>query len=100
MANLQTTHSMGTNLLDVRYERGWARLEPFQAYRGIKGQSSNGPLNYPIVNQQATQMDEDAVAIMEGKPVRVPGEDGLNDMIVVDAIYASIANGGTTIRLT
>ena len=99
IANLQTTHRMGLNTLDVRYERGWARLEPFQAYRGIKGTSSGGALNYPVVNQQATQMDEDALSIMENKPVRVPGEEGLRDMIVVDAIFASIAAGGKTITI-
>ena len=99
IANLQTSHRMGMNTLDVRYQNGWARLEPFQAYRGIKGVSSRGSLDYPVVNQQATQMDEDALSIMEGKAVRVPGEEGLKDMIVVDAIYASIAGGGSMITL-
>lgn len=99
IANLQTTHRMRLNTLDVRYERGWARLEPFQAYRGIRGATSAGALDYPVVNQQATQMDEDALSIMNGTPVRVPGEEGLKDMIVVDAIYASIANGGQTIKI-
>ena len=99
IANLQTSHSFGMNFLDVRYERGWARLEPFQSYRGIRGMSSAGPLEYPVINQQAAQMDEDAACIMEDKPMRVPGEDGLKDMIVVDAIYDSIARGGETIAL-
>lgn len=99
IANLQTSHFMGLNTLDVRYERGWARLEPFQAYRGIRGTSSRGTLNYPVVNQQAAQMDEDSLSIMEGKPIRVPGEEGLRDMIIVDAIYQSIADNGRTITL-
>ena len=99
IANLQTSHRMGMNTLDVRYQRGWARLEPFQAYRGIRGRSSQGAMDFPVVNQQATQMDEDALAIMQGKPARVPGEEGLKDMIVVDAVYASIASGGATITI-
>ena len=99
IANLQTSHRMGLNTLDVRYERGWARLEPFQSYRGIKGMSSRGALDYPVVNQQATQMDEDALSIMNDTAVRVPGEEGLKDMIVVDAIYKSVAQGGVTITL-
>ena len=98
-ANLQTSHSFGMNFLDARYERGWARLEPFQAYRGIKGTSSQGPLDFPVINQQAAQMDEVAACIIEDKPMRVPGEDGLKDMIVVDAIYQSIAEGGRKINL-
>ena len=99
IANLQTSHSMSINTLNVRYERGWARLEPFQSYRGIRGISSRGAMDFPVVNQQATQMDEDSLSIMQGNPVRVPGEEGLRDMIVVDAIYTSIAEGGVTITL-
>ena len=76
IANLQTSHSMGLNTLNVRYDRGWARLEPFQSYRGIRGATSRGALDYPVVNQQATQMDEDARAIMEGTPVRVLAKKG------------------------
>ena len=99
IANLQTSHSMGLNTLQVRYQRGWARLEPFQSYRGIRGTSARGAMDFPVINQQATQMDEDAQAMMNGTPLRVPGEEGLRDMIVVDAIYASIAEGGRTITL-
>ena len=99
IANLQTSHSMGMNLLDVKYNQGWARLEPFQSYRGIRGTTSRGTLSYPIINQQAAQMDEDSLSIMEGNAVRVPGEEGLKDMIVVDAIYTSAAEAGRTIHL-
>ena len=60
------------------------------SYRGIKGRTSDGPLDFPVVNQQATQMDEVAECILAGKPMRVPGEEGLKDMIVVDQIYAQV----------
>jgi glucose-fructose oxidoreductase len=46
-------------------------------------------LHTPIANEQATQMDDDALAIMHNTPVLVPGEEGLKDIAVVEAIYRS-----------
>jgi glucose-fructose oxidoreductase len=93
VANLHTSFGMNMNYLDVRAERGWVKVDPFSAYGGIKGATSQGPLDYPVVNQQAAQMDEVAACIQEGKPMRVPGEEGLADMRVVEAVYRSIRTG-------
>ena len=46
------------------------------------------------MNQQAAQMDDFAQCVNNGKATRVPGEEGLKDMKVVEAIYRSLANGG------
>lgn len=93
MANLHTSFFTSINYLHVSAAKGWYRLDPFSSYRGIKGESKNGPLNYPVINQQAAQMDEVAECISQNKPMRVPGEEGLKDMIVVDAVYQSLATG-------
>ena len=93
MANLHTSFYTSINYLHVSAIKGWYRLDPFSSYRGIKGESKNGPLNYPVINQQAAQMDEVAECISQNKPMRVPGEEGLKDMIVVDAVYQSLATG-------
>jgi len=87
-ASLSTGFHAGFNFLKVFAEKGWFELEPFSSYRGIQGTTSKGPLEFPQINQQATQMDEVAECILSGKPVRVPGEEGLRDMVVVDSIYA------------
>ena len=47
----------------------------------------------PIVNQQAKQMDDDAKSIKQGKAVLVPGEEGLRDIRIVEAIHASAKTG-------
>ena len=44
-------------------------------------------------------MDDDALAILRGTPALVPGEEGLRDMRVVDAVYASARAGGKRIAL-
>ena len=38
-------------------------------------------------------MDDDAQAIRQGKPMLVPGEEGLRDIRIVEAIYKSAATG-------
>jgi glucose-fructose oxidoreductase len=51
-------------------------------------------MDFEAVNQQALQMDDFAQSIRKDVPNRVTGEEGLRDMKVIDAIYASIANEG------
>ena len=99
VANLSTSFAGRMNLLEAQFRNGWYRVSPYQSYRGIKGESSKGPLNYPIINQQAAQMNETAQRILEGRPMRVPGEEGLKDMIVVDAVWRSIARNGAKVKL-
>nr|WKN40363.1 Gfo/Idh/MocA family oxidoreductase [Tunicatimonas sp. TK19036] len=93
LANLHTSFGMSMNYLNVTSEDGWFKLDPFSAYRGIEGESKNGPIEFPDVFQQAVQMDEQAYCIMENKAMRVPGEEGLRDMRVVEAIYKAIKSG-------
>ncbi len=66
-------------------------MSPYQAYAGLHGNSPLGEIHYAyeVPWQQANQMDEDARSIMEGRKMAVPGEEGLNDIRVVEAIYAS-----------
>ncbi len=91
-AHCEASFGKGMNDLKVTCQNGWYTLSPFQAYNGIKGETSDGKkLNSPIANEQATQMDNDAISIMSNKPVLVPGEEGLRDIRIVEAIYRSVA---------
>lgn len=93
-AECATSFGRSMNHLHVTYEKGWAQLEPFQAYSGIRGEASDGRrFDAHTPNQQARQMDEDALAILEGQPVAVPGEEGLRDIRVVEAIFEAAAKG-------
>ena len=95
IANGETSFGKGMNTLDVTCSRGGYKLEPFQAYSGINGTTSDGiKLNERIPNQQAKQMDEDALALVNNKPVLVPGEEGWKDIVVVEAIYKSVKEKG------
>jgi glucose-fructose oxidoreductase len=90
-AKCQTSFGKGMNDLRVTCEKGWYELSPFQSYSGINGVTSDGKkLNQVVANQQAKQMDDDAVAIMNNTTVLVPGEEGLKDIRVVEAVYRSV----------
>lgn len=89
-----SSYNKNMSYLKATAEDGWFELSRAYPYNGLQGATSNGPMNFdPNVNQQALQMDDFARCIMQNKPTRVPGEEGLKDMKVIDAIYRSIASG-------
>lgn len=99
-ANCMTTFAGSVNFLKVNAQKGEYGLEPFQAYSGLHGFLPRGEkFDFRGKHQQAHQMDEMCKAIMEGKPSLTPGEEGLRDMIIVDAIKESQRNGGKKIML-
>jgi glucose-fructose oxidoreductase len=82
------------NVLRVEAQNGWYQLEPMQSYEGVQGETSDGQrLDQTIDNQQARQMDDDALAILEGRPPLVPGEEGQRDIRLVQAIIQSAQTG-------
>ncbi len=72
---------------------GWYEVGPAFGYRGLKAATSRGPVKAAPLNQQAAQMDDFAQCIRENRPSRVPGEMGLRDMKIIEAIYQSAATG-------
>ncbi|MGZ8097106.1 MAG: Gfo/Idh/MocA family protein [Methylosarcina sp.] len=93
-AHCRTSFAMNMNSLRVNCEQGWYELEPFQTYSGIRGSTSDGKtLDAFLDSQQARQMDDDAFAILHGQSLRVPGEEGLRDIRIVEAIFLSAKTG-------
>lgn len=93
-AACQSSYGINMNFLQVNYEKGWLKMEPQSAYNGNKGSMSDGTqINFVLPNQQAKQMDEDCIAIMAKTNLIVPGEEGLRDIRVVEAIYKSVKTG-------
>jgi glucose-fructose oxidoreductase len=71
----------------VECAAGWYELRPLQEYTGITGTTSDGQVFDTVIpHQQALQMDNDALAIMQGTPMMVPGEEGQRDVRIVEAI--------------
>jgi len=89
----KSSYNANWGYLKATAEKGMFELSPAYAYGSISGSTSSGIMNFPQINQQAAQMDNFAQCVIASKPTRVPGEEGLKDMKVIDAIYRSIASG-------
>jgi len=90
LASCQTSFGINMNHLQVNYEKGWLKMQPHSSYKNNHGSTSDGTIiKFSVPNQQAKQMDEDAMAIIDGTDLIVPGEEGLRDIRVVEAIYKS-----------
>lgn len=88
VANCVTSYAKQMNYLRAECETGWYELDPFQAYSGIKGKTSDGILlNEVIPNQQALQMDNDARSILNNIAPLVPGEEGQRDIRIIEATF-------------
>lgn len=94
VAQCETSFGKNMNHLRVTCSKGWYKLEPFSAYSNVQGETSDGTKILPAITQvpheQVRQMDDDALAILNKKPVLVPGEEGLKDIRVVEAVYRSV----------
>jgi predicted dehydrogenase len=90
----ETSYSRDVNFLRAETVSGqWFELRPAFLYDGLRGETSEGPMNLVPVNQQAAQLDDFAFCIQNDMPTRVPGEMGLRDVEILMAIYEAAATG-------
>ncbi|MCC6287346.1 MAG: Gfo/Idh/MocA family oxidoreductase [Chitinophagaceae bacterium] len=99
-ANIKTSFGENVNFMNITCEKGVIAIAPYSAYNGIKGKSPLGEINtpYEVPWQQANQMDDDALSIINNKPMLVPGEEGLRDIRIVEAILKA-AEAGQSVKL-
>ncbi|WP_139920441.1 Gfo/Idh/MocA family protein [Hymenobacter sp. DG01] len=94
VADCRTSYAENLNSrLRAETAKGFLELQPAFGYGGIQGSTSQGPMNIENVPQQARQMDDFADCILNNKPTRVPGEMGLRDVQLLQAIYRAAATG-------
>ena len=82
---------------------GWIELDPAFAYRGLRlrrmrtaggrGESAIEDVALNEVDQFAAEMDAFSASVLDGTPVTTPGELGLADIRIVEAIERAIASG-------
>lgn len=93
VAEGNTSYDDSMNFIKAEAEKGWFQLQPAFNYSGQQGETSNGKMNFPQVNQQARQMDDFALAITNKRPTPVPGEMGKRDVKLLQAIYEAARTG-------
>ena len=93
LADCRTSYNDKYNKLRAEAEGGWFELEPAYQYDGLKGQTSRGKMDIENVNQQARQMDAFADCVLNNKETTVPGEMGMRDVQLIEAIYRAAQTG-------
>ncbi|MEX0647309.1 MAG: Gfo/Idh/MocA family oxidoreductase [Balneolaceae bacterium] len=93
VAHGTSSYSERGNHHRVQADEGWFELEPAYSYTNIQGETQEGPMDFPQVNQQTLQMDAFADHILNGSENRVPGEMGLRDVKILYAIYEAAETG-------
>ncbi|MBC3784701.1 Gfo/Idh/MocA family protein [Spirosoma utsteinense] len=81
------------NKLRAEAAKGWFELAPAYAYSGLKGKTSQGKMEIENVPQQAHQMDAFAECILKNQPTTVPGELGMRDVQLIEAIFEAARTG-------
>jgi len=89
----KSSYNNNWGYLRAQAEKGTFELEPAYGYGGLDGKVNGKPMAVPNNMQQAAQMDDFANCVTLRKQSRVPGEEGLKDMKVIDAIYRSLDSG-------
>ncbi|MGC1275486.1 MAG: Gfo/Idh/MocA family oxidoreductase [Planctomycetaceae bacterium] len=83
----------GVNKFVVYAERGQFGTEPAYSYGGNAAFANGNLIEKPQIDQFAAEMDDFALCIKEDRQTRVPGEEGLKDLLAVEAIYESVRTG-------
>jgi predicted dehydrogenase len=76
-------------------ERGSFWMDPAYSYGDLEGGSSRGRFDIEPVNHFAAEMDDFARCILEDRESIVPGEEGLRDLRIIEAIYEAVRTGGS-----
>ena len=95
-----------SQFLRVEGEKAWAELNPAFGYTGLKlrhealvdGRNVVSEPSIEAVDQFATEMDHMSLCVQQDLQPHTPGEEGLQDQRVTDAIYES-AKTGKIVRL-
>ncbi len=100
-----SSYSSGHSHIRLTGETGWIDLEPATSYAGQRmrvrrrqGEEQVTPPPGPAINQFVGQLDHMAECVLTGRDPIVPGEEGMRDLRIMEAIYRS-AREGRTIRL-
>jgi len=99
LANCTSSYGVPLNRFRVVGTSGWAELEPALTYDGLKMRAGTWTKIeeriQPVINHFAAEMDHLVDCIRNDKQPLTPGEEGLKDMRLIEAIYKSGATGAS-----
>ena len=96
LANCTSSYGAPLNRFRVVGTSGWAELEPALSYDGLKMRAGTWSKveerNQPVINHFAAEMDHLSDCVRTDKTPLTPGEEGLKDLRLIEAVYQSAAN--------
>lgn len=97
VAHCSSSYVAGANELSVKGTEGDLELDPATSYyvRNLYIESREGrqEVVIPNTNQFAAMLDEMAAAVQEDRAPKTPGEEGLRDVRIMEAIYEAAETG-------
>lgn len=96
LASVMTTYAFnGADYFTAHCIGGRFGMGPAYGYGGQKGWTSRPDvkIEFPATDHFAVEMDLFSQAILAGKPFAPAGEEGLRDLLAIEAIYQSIREG-------
>lgn len=95
IATSTSSYNCSVDRVFAAADNGFFELSPAISYGPFKGRTSDGEMSFPEINQQATQCDEIAKVILDGKrlPDHITGKEGRQDVKIIQAIYKAAATG-------
>lgn len=90
-----TTSNCNVDRFFAAADNGSFELSPALSYGPFKGRTNEKEFNFPIINQQAAQLDGIGKLILENRklPDHISGEEGLKDIRVIEGIYKAAQTG-------
>lgn len=95
MVNGFSSYKSNIEQLYVSASNGWVQLGPAYSYGPIKGRTSKGEMNFPVVHHQTAMLNGICSYFLKNNtfPAHTSGEEGLRDMRILMAIYEAARTG-------
>jgi predicted dehydrogenase len=97
VATCASSYGYGCNRYRVIATKGWVEAEPFLSYGGLSlfrsARGGREKVDLPQVDHFAAEIDHMAECVTSNKEPLTPGEEGLKDLKVIEAIYAAAKEG-------
>lgn len=92
-----TSYKTNIEQLQVTADNGWFQLSPAYSYGPIKGSTSKGPMNFPVVHHQTAMLEGICDSLIQHNiiPAHTSGEEGLKDMRILMGIYDAARSGNS-----
>ena len=82
----------GLNKVIAYGSNGLAKMDPAYSYSDLQLEINGKKMELKQQDHFASELDDFAMCIRENRPSKVSGQEGLKDLLAIEAIYKSIAN--------